>query len=97
MNMCHILMLLPLLCESASTESEGNGQRLHPPVAAFHPGDDAFFPHCFYFFPSKLTFPPKPPLFFSISVNTALTKTLTYPSTLGEAYPKRRCALHDVP
>ena len=46
---------------------------------------------------TKITFSPDPPLFFPISVNTALTKTLTYPSTLGGAYPKRRCAFHDVP
>ena len=36
-------------------------------------------------------------LFFPISVNSALRKTLTYPSTLRGAYPKRRSACHDIP
>ena len=34
---------------------------------------------CFH----KVAFSSDPPLFFTISVTTALTKTLTYPCTLG--------------
>ena len=39
-------------------------------------------PTIFQFFPTKIIFSPDPPLFFPISVTTALTKTLNYPSTL---------------
>ena len=35
-------------------------------------------------FPDKILFFPRTHLFFPISVNTALTKTPTYPSTVGE-------------
>ena len=58
-----------------------------------------FPPTVFHFFPTKITFSPDgpdPSFFFPISVTTALTKTLTYPSTFG-AYPKRRGAVYDVP
>ena len=56
-----------------------------------------FPPTVSLFFPTKITFSPDPPLFFPISVITALTKTLTCPSTLGGVYPKRSGAFHDVP
>ena len=36
-----------------------------------------------HFSSTKITFPPDPPVFSPISVNTALTKKSTYPSTLG--------------
>ena len=49
-----------------------------------------FFPPQFFTCFSKNYFSPDPPFFFPISLNTALTKTLTYPSTLGGI-------LHDVP
>ena len=41
-----------------------------------------FSPAFVFFFPSNHFFP-RPPLSFPISVTAALTKTLTYPSTLG--------------
>ena len=51
-----------------------------PPPDMMH----CFPPQFFTFFP-KITFSADsdPPLFFPISVNTALTKTLTCPRTLG--------------
>ena len=46
------------------------------------PGWYIFFPHSFSLFPNKITFSPDPP-FFSPNSVTAMTKTLTYPGTLG--------------
>ena len=37
----------------------------------------------YHFSPIQIIFFPDPPLFFPISVTTALRKTLTYPSILG--------------
>ena len=50
------------------------------------------FSPAFSLFNHKITFSLDPRLFFPISVNTALRTTLTYPSTLGGAYPKLCCA-----
>ena len=59
--------------------------------------DTFLSPHSFSLFPTNFTFSPDPPLFFPISVNDALTKTPTYPSTRGGAYSQCRGAFHDDP
>ena len=41
------------------------------------------FPPAFNTFPHKIRFSPDPPCFSPVSVDTALIKILTYPSTLG--------------
>ena len=42
-----------------------------------------FISQHFFTFPDKITFSPDSPVFSPISVTTALTKTVTHPSTLG--------------
>ena len=55
---------------------------LQTPSPSPPPAPPPLGPHKFLLFPIELTFPAEPPLFFTISVITVLTKILTYPSTL---------------
>ena len=72
----------------ANTRMPGNWARRHAPTRALAEVMMLFPPtHSFSLFPHKNHFFPQTPLFFfPIPVNTALTKPLTYPSTLGRHY-----------
>ena len=74
------LRFTPPRCRAGSTLRYAEDESLCD-LSPARPGSDMihFFPP--YFFPTKITFSPDP-LFSHISVTTALTKTLTYPSYL---------------
>ena len=56
-----------------------------------------FFSRQFFTFPPQKSLFPQTPTLFSHLSNYCFDKPLTYPSTLGGAYPNRRGAFHDEP